>query len=389
MLMKSYGKEKDMTMPVDLYYTHEYPDTTTVNTAAIITAIRCQKNYYRTDVVTTDIVDPDASNCYICPFYKKNANCDHECNQKQFIRKQVRTYINERNRFGYKKELPALAIKLFLYLHFLRSDRHGYLRLEVNETSEVLSCSRRSVVRNLETLSRRGYISYAKGVFAGTYQVFLLSASENKKTAAQGGRGYFVLSYDMFQILLGCKTINELRLQLRGVVSTLEGTTKNQILQETSYADVKRMLPAYATKKFIRNTITSEHFLQMFGVKLSKEHSFFYITMKEEYNPIRIKADKVANARNSIEDVMNQMNASITKTNKKFKTHVPLLSLTKEDIQDVAKISLQLPISCITQALSRFHESYVKRGERVRSVGAMVRTIAWDIYGYQQLNPST
>lgn len=372
-------------MSDELYYIHEYPDTTIVNTAAIVTAIRCQKNHYHTDIVTTDIVDPDASNCYSCPFYEKGVNCSHSCEQKRFIQKQVRTYINERNRFGYKKELPALAIKLFLYLHFLRSDKHGYLRIEINEASHILSCSRRSVIRNLDTLSRRGYISYAKGPFSGTYQVFLLSASENKKTASQGGRGYFVLSYDMFSILLGCNNINELRLQLRGVISTLEGTTKNQILQETSYADVKRMLPAYATKKLIRNTITSEHFSQMFGVKLSKEYSFFYITMKEEYNPVRIKTNKVSNAKAAIEDVVNRLNSDITKTNKKLKTKTPLLSLTNEDLQDVAKISLQLPISCITQALYRFHEVYIKKGERIRSIGAMVRTLSWDIYGYQKL----
>lgn len=376
-------------MSAAIYYTYEYPDTTIINTADVVTAIRCQKNHYNTDVITTDTVDPDASDCYSCPFYQKGINCDRSCDKKHFIQKQVRTYINEHNRFGYKKELPAIAIKLFLYLHFLRSDKHGYLRIEINEASEILSCSCRSVIRNLDTLSKRGYISYTKGTFSGTYQVFLLSASENKKTAAQGGRGYFVLSYDMFSILLGCKTINELRLQLRGIISTLEGTTKNQMLQETSFIDIKRMLPAYVTKKLIRNTITSDHFATMFGVKLSKQNSFFYITMKDEFNPIRIKNDKVSEAKTEIENVINLMNADITKSNKKLKQKDPLLQITKEDIRDISKISLQLPISCITQALHRFYDSYVKKGERIRSVGAMVRTLTWDIYGYQQLITSS
>lgn len=244
----------------------------------------------------------------------------------------------------------------------MRSDKFGYLRIELEEAATILSCSRRSVIRNLHTLSERGYISYTKGLYTGTYQVFLLSSTENKKTASQGGRGYFVLSYDMFKILLGCQTINELRLQLRGVISTLEGATKNQILHETSYADIKRMLPAYATKKLIRNTITSDHFCQMFGVKLSKERSFFYITMKEEYNPIRIKSAKVDDAKATIESALSRINADITKVNKKQKTKISLLSLTNEDIRDVANISLQLPVSCIVQALSRFHETYIKKG---------------------------
>ena len=109
-------------MSANIYFEHEYPDTTIINTAAVVTAIRCQKNHYLTDVITTDIVDPDSSNCYACPYYKKGVNCAKSCDQKQFVKKQVRTYINEHNRFGYKKELPTLAIKLFLYLHFLRSD---------------------------------------------------------------------------------------------------------------------------------------------------------------------------------------------------------------------------------------------------------------------------
>ena len=376
-------------MSANIYFEHEYPDTTIINTAAVVTAIRCQKNHYLTDVITTDIVDPDSSNCYACPYYKKGVNCAKSCDQKQFVKKQVRTYINEHNRFGYKKELPTLAIKLFLYLHFLRSDKFGYLRIELEEAATILSCSRRSVIRNLHTLSERGYISYTKGLYTGTYQVFLLSSTENKKTASQGGRGYFVLSYDMFKILLGCQTINELRLQLRGVISTLEGATKNQILHETSYADIKRMLPAYATKKLIRNTITSDHFCQMFGVKLSKERSFFYITKKQENNPIRIKSDKEDDAKATLESALSRINADITKVNKKQKTKISLLSLTNEDIRDVANISLQLPVSCIVQALSRFHETYIKKGERIRSIGAMVRTLAWDIYGYQKLVPGT
>ena len=123
-LRKSYGKEES-TVSAAIYYTYEYPDTTIINTADVVTAIRCQKNHYNTDVITTDTVDPDASDCYSCPFYQKGINCDRSCDKKHFIQKQVRTYINERNRFGYKKELPAIAIKLFLYLHFLCSDKHG------------------------------------------------------------------------------------------------------------------------------------------------------------------------------------------------------------------------------------------------------------------------
>ena len=130
-------------MSANIYFEHEYPDTTIINTAAVVTAIRCQKNHYRTDVITTDIVDPDSSNCYACPYYKKGVNCTKSCDQKQFVKKQVRAYINERNHFGYKYELPALAIKLFLYLHFLRSDKFGYLRIELEEAATILSCSRR------------------------------------------------------------------------------------------------------------------------------------------------------------------------------------------------------------------------------------------------------
>ena len=373
----------------NLYFEYDYPDTTLVNTAFVVTAIRCQKNHYQLNTVTTDIVDPDASDCYSCPYYKKDQNCHLSCNRKKFVQKQIRTYINERNHFGYRKELSTLAIKLFLYLHFLRSDKFGYLRIEITEAAEILSCSRRSILRNLDALSRYGYISYAKGTFSGTYQVFLLSASENKKTASQGGRGYFVLSYDMFQILLGCKNITELRLQLRGIISTLDGSTKNQMLQETSFDDIKRMLPAYATKKMIKNTITSEHFLTMFGVKLSKEHSFFYITMKEDYNPIRIKTDKVSETKSMISEFVSAMNTNITKGNRKSKTKQPLLSLSNEDLLDVARISLQLPVSCIEQAIHRFYDSYIKKGERIRSAGAMIRTLSWDIYRYQQILTNT
>lgn len=73
-------------MSANIYFEHEYPDTTIINTAAVVTAIRCQKNHYLTDVITTDIVDPDSSNCYACPYYKKGVNCAKSCDQKQFVK---------------------------------------------------------------------------------------------------------------------------------------------------------------------------------------------------------------------------------------------------------------------------------------------------------------
>ena len=111
--------------------------------------------------------------------------------------------------------------------------------------------------------------------------------------------------------------------------------------------------------------------------------------MKDEFNPVRIKNDKVAEAKTEIENVINLMNADIAKSNRKLKQKEPLLQITKEDIRDISKISLQLPVPCITQALHRFYDSYIKKGERIRSVGAMVRTLTWDIYGYQQLITSS
>lgn len=372
-----------------IYYQHEYPETTIINTASIVTAIRCQENHYRMDTISTGTVDPDASGCYSCPYYQKGVDCSLDCSHKQYELKQVKTYINEKNRFGHRQELPALALKLFLYMHFLRVDSRGYLRIELTEASEILSCSRRSIRRNLETLSKRGYIAYGNGPYTGTYQVFILSSTENEKTASQGGRGYFALSFDMFNIIKESQNVNELRLLLRGVVSALEGTTKNQMLQETSYRDIKRMLPAYATKKSIRNIVTSGRFAQMFGVKLSKENSFFYITMRDEFNPMRLRTDKVSSVMESLKASIINLNNEIKKSNRKDKTQVPPLSVTNEDLRDIANISLQIPVPYIEKALRRFHESYIRKGERIRSVGAMVRTLSWDIYGYEKLVTNT
>lgn len=372
----------------DLYFHMEYPKTALINTAAVINAVKNQVSHYKTEYKQTDLVDSNASDCYSCPFYQKDGNCTRDCEKKRFQIVETRTYINEQNHFGKRAPLNTIAIKLFLYLHFLKADQNGYVRIEMQEAADVLCCSKRTILRNLDTLSRRGYISYGKGLFAGTYQAFILSVKENHKSAAQGGRGYFVLSFDMFKLLCNCKTINEIRLELRGIVSALDGLTNNQFLNETSFSDAKRMLPAYVTKKKIKQILISSEFRSMFGVKLSKENSFFYITMKEEYNPVRLKTDICKHCRSAIEQVVSSINKDIEKMNRKLKQHQPLLQLSNSDITDISKISLQLPEQVIVSAIYRFYDTYVKQGEKIHSVGAMIRTLSWDIYNYNKMMAS-
>jgi len=379
-------KEQIQEPNMEQFYFHmEYPKTALINTAAIINAIKNQPNHYKIQTQKTNIVDVDASNCYACPYYNRGENCTRSCGQKRFQVLTQRIYVNERNHFGTRQKLNTLAIKLFLYLHFLRVDKYGYARIEVTEAAEQLSCSKKSVTRNLETLSKRGYISYGKGLYPGTYQVFILSIKDNQKSASEGGRGYFVLSFDMLKTLINCKTINVLRLQLRGIVSTLDGLQNNQFLNETSFADTKRMLPDYVTKKQIIQIITTPEFGTMFGVKLSKGNRFFYLTMKDRFNPVRLKSEICDHCRDTITDAIKTLNDSISKTNKKQKKQDPLLQVKLQDLNDISKIALQLPETVIVSAVCRLYELYVKKGERIHSIGAMVRTLAWDIYGYQLL----
>jgi len=176
-----------------------------------------------------------------------------------------------------------------------------------------------------------------------------------------------------------------LRLQLRGVVSTLDGFQNNQFLNETSFADTKRMLPDYVTKKQIMRIITTPEFGTMFGVKLSKGNNFFYLTMKDGFNPVRLKSEICDHCRDTIADTIKTLNDSITKMNKKLKKQDPLLQVKLQDLNDISKIALQLPETVIVSAIYRLYELYVKKGERIHSIGAMVRTLAWDIYGYQLL----
>ena len=100
-------------MSANIYFEHEYPDTTIINTAAVVTAIRCQKNHYLTDVITTDIVDPDSSNCYACPYYKKGVNCAKSCDQKQFVKNRFVPILMSTIVSGTKKSFLHLQSNFF------------------------------------------------------------------------------------------------------------------------------------------------------------------------------------------------------------------------------------------------------------------------------------
>lgn len=123
-LRKSYGKEES-TVSAAIYYTYEYPDTTIINTADVVTAIRCQKNHYNTDVITTDTVDPDASDCYSCPFYQKGINCDRSCDKKHFIQNRFVPILMSAIVSGTKKSFLQLLSNSFCTFIFCARTNMG------------------------------------------------------------------------------------------------------------------------------------------------------------------------------------------------------------------------------------------------------------------------
>lgn len=229
-----------------------------VGKSVIIRAIGLQANFKD----NSDKLDEKASGCFSCPHflvkekYKKNSGCEEyesadsacvKCTKKVYISK----YVNESNRYGYSHPLSLCAIKIFLYLHLLSPTSIGVVGgVHVPTIARELKCSEKTVHSCLRNLQEYGYIYYRRDQERGCYLIILLEYQEYFKPAAKGGRGYFILSRQLFEKLIKVNQLNIMRLYIRMYLNIELNRQKypkrEPIRKDTkSLAELRNYLPAY------------------------------------------------------------------------------------------------------------------------------------------------
>ncbi len=351
-----------------------------IGKAVLIQMLGLQKNYHEDIIGTRQVLDPQATGCANCPYYKQStllgidckeqcANCPH-CKYKEEPIIQ-RKYFNEFNQFGYKPMLKCFAIKLMLLLHFQSPDKDGYcVNFDPYQAAETLDCTTRTVLNNLDNLQRYQYIKY-KRVSSHNYNILLTGYQDYFSPATKGGRGYFVMPQDLFEKILPLDEINQLRIILREL---LEFDKLNQrgnfTVNNRSIEDIRKYLPFYCKPYIINKIIAS---LDTPIMTFERIDGNYRITSPYG-NTKQFKEDEIQYWTSYWKVFVFNFNDNILLTNKEQGQANPLLFLFEEKgYHDIAMMTLQYGADEIQKAMETLYYTYVVQNREVTNPYGLLR----------------
>lgn len=338
--------------------------TASIGNAVLISALRLQNNHYvYIDKKNLNTFD---TGCFKCPYYQKNSEACLSCNHKIYEYSQEKKYVNEKNRYSYRKVLKRNALLLFMYLHFLNPDSMGLVHFDLEDAASLLHCTERSIRNNLHLLEKANYITLKPTSIYGSYSAFISEYTSYFHKANTGGRGYSVLSKDVFYQLLQMQDINSLRLSIRSLLVDLDNTKKPELRK--SYKDLHYILPDYCTKENIKNIISSDIFSSLFSSSIKKR--YVILNIKDEYNVLKLANTLRQQCKNAVQDQL--LKIQLYQKEKQLKE---TLTLSESDMKDITNIALKFPIPNICNALMILYTDYVVPHLPIGKIGPLLRTI--------------
>lgn len=343
-----------------------------IGLSTLIPAIHLRQN--TKEYVPVQHLDESATGCYSCPHYLTKTGCDH-CEKRQYYTETKVQYINEGHRYGKRKPLKKYALLLYMYLHFLEPDEHGFVsKIDSEETAGALGCSQRTIMNNLDLLCKAGYITYAKLSIPGYYQAFITDYDSIFKTAKQGGRGFLRIGAEFISRICALPDINSIRLAVRSYINNLDYSTRAKMDKEKSIKEIKSQLPEYVTKKKLLDTLQDPVFRSMFQVS-TKTRSATIIVLPE-FDQAKIAEQVRGACKKEVSGLIDVINKEARATSRASK--LPSIRLTDKEMTDIANISLKFPLHSILKAVRHFYQTYIVRNLPYESAGAIVRAFASD-----------
>ena len=376
---------------------------TNIGKAVLIQCLGTQKNYTTIVNNTVEVVDYSNSHCSACRYKEiiNNFNKDSDiykaavakcnnCPNKILTTKNVTTkvYHNEKNRYGYRPMLKSNALKLFLSLHFFHPDRFGIIKnVDIKELAGLLNCNVKTIWNNLDVLSNYTYISYSK---IDTYKVTLiLNDYENYYLPAhKNGRGFLVLSYDLLEKIISIDSLVTLRIYLRELINLDNSNLKGQAsVDHISIKDIRHTLPEYCKPCIIRKAIETSS-TDIFSVSLNDNIVRFeiaerYMAKNQKNVLLQENITKLHNFVLEFNSIIPEINASRLQPVKYSNfipdevnmTHFKLLSIKKDDLNDLANIAVHYSYDLMMQALSSVYKQYILLDKPIKNLPGLISSI--------------
>lgn len=135
-------------------------------------------------------------------------------------------------------------ILMILYLHFCNMDSRGIVKaFNVNHCANAINVSKRTILNNIKTLSENG-IFYFTEIQQDVFSCMMKDHNVMTRSEEKGKSPYIKLSKKLFTKLVETDGVAALRLNLRKILSSDNGYTKDN---KTSYniQTLKRYVPRY------------------------------------------------------------------------------------------------------------------------------------------------
>lgn len=371
-----------------------------IGKAVLIQALGIQKNYSTVIEDTVEVIDYSNTKCNSCKYkaiidtFDKNSSayndavshcldCPNKILTTQNITKKV--YHNEKNRYGYRPMLKSNALKLLLLLHFYHPDRFGIIRdININELSNILNCTTKTIWNNLEILSSYTYISYSK---TDTYTInLMLNDYENYYLPAnKNGRGFLVLSNDLLHKIISVDSLIALRIYIRELINLDSNNLKGiASVDYKSIKDIRHILPAYCKPCIIKSSINNTP-SDIFSISINDniirfEISDKYIAKKQKEILLNETIDKLKAFVYEFNSYIPEINSgdippanirSFTTTDIR-PTSYKLISITKNDIEDIANIAVHYSYEYVMLALSDIYKQYILNEQKIKNLPGLI-----------------
>lgn len=399
-----------------------------IGKSPFIKAIGIQKNHKNVVYTETKELDRIESGCFSCANYKdiefleylpkecqeaacRNcANCSTAVYEK--VLKPTYQYVNEKNMYGYKPRLKAIALKLLLIYHFANPDDKGLVRgLSYKELASMLHCTVRSIKNANAILQEYSYILYSVDPMSKKrFQVFLAEYETYHLPAEKGGRGYATFNLDSLMEFINMKDINQLRILLRAALELDTNKEEDKpIILSNDYDSLRRFLPSYCKPGVIKKALSAA--TSMFQVVFKDE--FVHLKMNENYHGRRAYQKGCLTYASELETYITKIDEKLVKLNQTIIKKQPLsdkdllfvkaegfdtqistpnknllyvpLHLKPEDFKDLGILCESFTIEKVKEVIQYVHKNFTTRFA-VQNMGALVRTVLRKNLNFEEIS---
>lgn len=261
--------------------------------------------------------------------------------------------IDESEIFGSESILHTNSLLLYLYLHFLGPSSDATVLLDVQEASDFLGKTTRTIINNLKLLRKKGYINFEPGLLDGTYDVFLEYYSDNGLKKSQGGSGYIVLDRKVMDKLITFKKINPLRFAIRTLLNNVPGKQNFGMSTGCTMKELRYIFPTYTQRHDVLDILKDKTINELFSIRFGRTMNYLKVRVVDLYDSSAIRLKQLSDTRKKLKELFMSFNLKYPDNN---------FNPSNEELKNISNITLNYPYSSLKRAIERLY-IYRKRSD--------------------------